>query len=102
MTPSSFSTGQTTAKVVCWLCLTTQNWRNKPKSDADNNKTKTIGGKDYYTLVLGAGKGILQRVPFPEQMDKLGLFVLNEMVDGYVYVFKTKANRDNIFKWLNK
>jgi hypothetical protein len=36
------------------------------------------------------------------QTDPMGIFILNEMVSGYIYAFKEKKHRDNIQKFVMK
>jgi hypothetical protein len=35
-------------------------------------------------------------------MDMFGMFILSVMVDGYIYAFKSKTNRDNIRDYVMK
>ena len=72
-------------------------WRKQIKSGLVechdyNNKEHEIDGKKYYTLVI-------QSKDCP--LDPLGLFVIGEMVSGYIYCFEIKTNRDIIYKYIN-
>ena len=76
-------------------------WRKHRKSGLIqiqdyNNETYEVDGKKYYTLVV-------QPTDLDDaQIDPLGLLTIGLMVSGYVYVFKTKTNRDIIFDYVNK
>jgi len=61
-----------------------------------NCKTKTINGVQYYLLVI-QGNNI-------QEIAKSGLVFDNEsfIVSGLIYMFKSKQNRDDVFKWLSK
>ena len=61
--------------------------------DYNNNET-TIEGKTYYSLVI-------QPKDY-ETCDPLGIFMAGTMVSGHIYYFKSKQNRDTIFKFINK
>lgn len=60
-----------------------------------NNKTKTTDdGRVWYILVMQ------QSNIENDTMDNLGLMLLGEMVDGCIYAFKSKENRDKIFEYI--
>ena len=74
-------------------------WRRLRKSGElvmipENNKTKLIGGKEWYILVVQSPTG--------DFIDPIGLgfddcpFV----VGGYIYMFKSKINRDATFNYV--
>jgi hypothetical protein len=65
-----------------------------------NNKTKKINGVEHYTLVVQE----YADGEFSEAncLDPMGMFILGEMVSGYVYLFKSKENRDKTFEYVMK
>ena len=65
-----------------------------------NNKTKIINGVEHYTFVVQLYDG--DEFSKSNSFDPLGLFILNEMVDGYTYLFKSKENRKNIYEYVMK
>jgi hypothetical protein len=65
-----------------------------------NNKTKIINGVEHYTLVVQE----YDNGDFSDanSLDPMGMFILGEMVSGYVYLFKSKENRDKTFEYVMK
>jgi hypothetical protein len=62
-----------------------------------NSKTAEYKGKSYHFLTLQPYKdGKL----CPCNFDPMGLFILGEMVSGYIYAFTNKANRDAVEKYV--
>ena len=61
-----------------------------------NCKTKVIDGQTYYILVLQQLKNGVQE---PVGIDMLGVGY-GFMVDGFIYHFKSKTNRDLVFNWV--
>ena len=61
-----------------------------------NCKTTTVDGKEYHFLVIQPTD--LERCDF----DALGLFVLGEMVSGFIYAFENESTRDRIKEYLCK
>ena len=57
-----------------------------------NNRETTIDSKTYYSLVIQSKNY--------EGFDLLGLFMGGIMVSGFIYYFKSKQNRDTIFKFI--
>ena len=79
--------------------LVMQDWKESAKQGKItvlecNNKTREINGKDFYILTI-----TLQ--PNTEMVDPIGL-ALNFMVNGWVYVFRRKSNRDAVFNYVKK
>jgi len=64
-----------------------------------NNKTKTIKGKEYYTLVVQPYKN---EKMCDCEMDVMGLFGVGEMVSGYMYMFNNVKNRDMTYEYVMK
>ena len=64
-----------------------------------NNKEAIVNGQTWYFLVVQPYKnGKMVECA----MDPFGLMILGEMVDGYVYAFKLKHNRDAIYSYVMK
>tara|TARA_R110000868_G_scaffold375794_1_gene640456 strand:- start:1234 stop:1734 length:501 start_codon:yes stop_codon:yes gene_type:complete len=65
-----------------------------------NNETKIIGGKTFYILVVQPTNedGVIQDAG----IDPLGIGFDEGayLVSGYIYIYKTKDNRDNIYKYV--
>jgi hypothetical protein len=62
----------------------------------ENNHTVKIKGITYYILIVNSDS---------ENMSKAGLLLFDNfsiMVDGTIYIFKHKTNRDNIFNYIKK
>ena len=81
------------------LKIIVKQWKNDAEKGhlsmiIENNHTKTIQGVEWHILVVqseGLGPAI-------------GGFVFDSpyMVNGWVYMFKSKYTRDTIFNWINK
>ena len=77
-------------------------WRKEAKKGSlvvrpCNNKTKTTDcGQKYHFLVVQSTN------PEAMDIDAFGLFVLGEMVIGFVYAFFHKKNRDAVAKYIMK
>ncbi len=75
-------------------------WRKQAKDGVItirncNSKTKTTDdGREWFIFVVQAKEAL--------GLDPLGMFVLSEMVDGFIYAFTSKANRDSIQKYIMK
>ena len=62
-----------------------------------NSKTAEHNGKTYHFFVIQPYEnGKMEECNF----DPMGLFILGEMVSGYIYAFPNKANRDAVEKWV--
>jgi hypothetical protein len=62
----------------------------------ENNHTVKIKGITYYILVVNSDS---------ENMSKAGLLLFDNfslMVDGTIWIFRNKTNRDNIFNYIKK
>ena len=59
-------------------------------------KTTTVDGKKYHFLVIQPAD--LERCDF----DALGVFVLGEIVSGFIYAFENEDTRDRIKEYLCK
>jgi len=77
------------------------NWRRLRKQGKvlmleDNNKDDCkINGKQYYVLVLGSPNG-----GFGMDPTGLGWDDRQFLVDGHIYYFQKKANRDMVYKYV--
>ena len=79
-------------------------WRKSAKNGSIkickyNNQTYEYMGKTYYTFVIQSYKNNNQQ---RNEMCPMMLYGFNTMVDGYGYCFKTKENRDDIYKYVMK
>ena len=80
---------------------TMRNWRKLRKQgiveilECNNTDTCRINGKQLYTLVLQSPNG-------PMGMDPTGLGWDDNayLVDGYIYYFRQKLNRDMVYKYV--
>lgn len=70
------------------------------KMRAYNNKTQTARGRTWHFLVVQSYH------PNGEMMecnvDPFGLFVLGELVNGFVYAFTREANRNMVYEYVMK
>ncbi len=62
-----------------------------------NNKTVKLGEHTFYTLMITSG---ISGVDF--NMDPFALLMCGQQIDGSVYFFRNKVNRDRIFAYLDK
>ena len=93
--------------LVCWgnndeLLVEMRSWRKQRKDNlltisSENNGEYIIGGRTYYTMVL-------QQLDADGEVEGIGLDPLaigmGVMVDGMVYWFISKANRDAVVKYV--
>ena len=81
-------------------------WRKQKKQgkihiSPDNNETKLIHGTTWYILVVQEGSS--PETIEPVGIDRIGLGFDNiYLVDGYIYCFKQKENRDAIYEYVMK
>jgi len=70
------------------------------KMAAYNNRTQTAKGRTWYFLVVQAyyPNGNMMEC----NVDPFGLFVLNEMVSGFLYAFTREANRNMVYEYVMK
>jgi hypothetical protein len=70
--------------------------------NAKNNRTRIKGGKQWHILVLQGGSSPETFVSVG--IDQIGLGFDDEMllVDGYIYAFRSKTNRDLVFNYVMK
>ena len=62
-----------------------------------NSKTAVVDGKEYHFFVVQPAKnGKMVECNF----DPMGLFILGELVSGYIYAFTNKGNRDAVEKYV--
>ena len=92
---------------VCWanndeLLVEMRRWRKYRKDNiltisAENNGEYIISGRTYYTMVL-------QQLDADGEVEGIGIdplaLGLGVMVDGMVYWFISKANRDAVVKYV--
>jgi hypothetical protein len=78
-------------------------WRKDVKAgkiviDERNHRSPTICGKQFHTLVLQSADLDAN----PMNIDRIGLAFDDGcfLVSGYIYCFKTLANRDSVFKYV--
>lgn len=87
---------QTQKQIKLWRRLAME---GKIKIANYNNKTKIINGVEHYILVVQPYKdGQFTYTCF----DPMGLFILGEMVNGFIYLFKSKENRNKIVEYVMK
>ena len=81
-------------------------WRRQKKEgilhmNPKNNATKLINGTTWYILVVQEGSSPATIKPIG--IDRLGLgFDDPYLVDGFIYCFKQKTNRDAIYEYVMK
>jgi hypothetical protein len=81
--------------------VTMCNWRKLRKQgkvemlECNNHDTCRINGKQFYTLVLQSPNG-------PMGVDPTGMGWDDDvfLVDGYIYYFRQKNNRDMVYKYV--
>ena len=64
-----------------------------------NNKTKIINGVEHYTFVVQLYDG--DKFSESNSFDPLGLFILGEMVDGYILISINSNQRKIARKYTN-
>jgi hypothetical protein len=94
---SWFDKAEITAQSKAWRQLAVQ---GKFKIGRYNNKERTHDGRTWYFLVGQPYKtnGKMEECSW----DPFGLFILGEMVSGFIYAFKTAQNRDAIYSYVMK
>lgn len=81
-------------------------WRQQKKQglihiNPFNNQTKLINGQEWYILVIQEGSS--PETITPLGIDRCGLgFDCPYLVDGFIYCFKQKINRDAIYEYVMK
>ena len=94
---SLYNKTQTQQQMKLWRKLAKE---GKIKIAEYNNKTKIINGVEHYILVVQAYDG--GEFNESNSFDPMGIFILGEMVDGYIYLFKSKENRDKTYEYVMK
>ena len=63
-----------------------------------NSKTAVVDGVDYHFLVAQPYKN--GKISDSSNLDPMGLFILGEWVNGWIYAFTNKGNRDAVEKYV--
>jgi hypothetical protein len=96
---SWFDKKEMTSQMKSWRKLAKE---GKMKMGHYNNKTKkTDDGREWFFLVAQCYDPITTKMK-ECNFDPLGLFVMGEMVSGYLYAFRNKENRDKVFEYVMK
>ena len=78
-------------------------WRKRAKAGelkicAYNNKEVVVDGKTWYILIVQPYKD----GKLCGEIDASGLMIFGIMATGFIYAFKTEANRDMTYKYVMK
>jgi len=95
---SLYDKTEMTSQMKLWRKLAKE---GKVKMGHYNNKDKKEGGRDWAILVVQPYDPITNKMKECD-FDPMGLFIMGEMVSGFIYAFRSKENRDKVFEYVMK